>query len=150
MFVFGLLILYLYKCKDSASIHLSAKPFYGCWVVQVMGPMTENRGSSFGPWMPLTVWWSPQSLSQSSVFKCANENIKCYKGNQWCLNTVIKRILGGSVSWPSSSGFWLRSWSQAHGIQPCIRLRVEREMCLRFSLSLSLSFSPHLSNQINT
>ena len=40
-----------------------------------------------------------------------------------------------------SSWFWLRSWSQCRGIEPCIGLHAENGACLRFSLSLSLPLS---------
>jgi len=32
-------------------------------------------------------------------------------------------------------GFWLRSWSQSREIQPLVRLRAQRGVCLRFSPS---------------
>ena len=64
------------------------------------------------------------------------------------LNFYLKKkkeslgLLGGSVSWASTSWFWCRSWSQGCGIKPCIvgfMLSVEPAWD---SLSVPLPLSP--------
>ena len=45
--------------------------------------------------------------------------------------------LGGSIGRAPNSWFWLMSWSQSHGIEPCIAFHTEHGACWGFSLRSS-------------